>query len=231
MPGEIIPPSSPSSPSSYSIEETVNEIVSYLKKAGTEAYLGPQEESVTQLAHSLQAAERAQAYLDALPADSPLLSSAFTIPLTDIVLAALLHDVGHMILSKPDSWDPSADTSEQHEWVGYRYLLNHGFSDPVAQLVLGHVQAKRYLTYREAGYYERLSDSSRMTLVGQGGPMCEAEALEFEKGDLFPVKLRMRVWDEEAKLVEWKEKGHELEKYRQLITEHLQRQQRQRQAA
>ena len=202
----------------------MDEIISYMKKAGTESYLGPQEESVTQLSHSLQAAERAKAFVDALPPDSPLLCSSSPVPPSDIVLAALLHDIGHMILSRPDSWDPSADTSEQHEWVGYHYLMNHHFSSPLAQLVLGHVQAKRYLTYREVGYYDRLSDSSRMTLIGQGGPMNEAEAVEFEKGHLFDIKLKMRVWDEEAKITEWKETGQELEHYRQLITQHLQNQ-------
>jgi predicted HD phosphohydrolase len=227
MPGEV---SVPPSLSSYTIEETVNEIMSYLKKAGTESYLGPQEESVTQLSHSLQAAEQAKAFVDGLPPSSPLRSPSFPLTSSDIVLAALLHDIGHMILSRPDSWDPSADVSEQHEWVGYHYLLNHHFSAPVAQLVLGHVQAKRYLTYREAGYYDKLSDSSRMTLVGQGGPMTEAEAVEFEKGELFDVKLHMRVWDEEAKILDWQEKGDELDRYRTLITQHLQRQQTQRTA-
>ena len=216
-----MPIDAPPSPSSYSIDETVEEIVCYLKKAGSESYLGPQEESVTQLSHSLQAAERARAYLASLPPSSPLLAPTSPIPPSDIILAAVLHDVGHMILSRPDSWDPSADTSEQHEWVGYHYLINHGFSTAVAQLVLGHVQAKRYLTFKDPAYYERLSDSSRMTLVGQGGPMQAEEAAEFEKGDLFDVKLRMRTWDEEAKEVDWKEKGDELEVYRHMILQHL----------
>ena len=210
--------------SRYSIEETVDEIVCYMKKAGTESYLGPQEESVTQLSHSLQAAERASAFLSTLPPSHALLSPSSPIPPSDIVLAAYLHDIGHMILSRPDSWDPSADTSEQHEWVGYHYLIQHGFSAPVAQLVLGHVQAKRYLTFKDPAYYGRLSDSSRMTLVGQGGPMTADEAAEFEKGGLFDIKLRMRTWDEEAKEEHWQGKGDELELYRQMILTHLQTQ-------
>ena len=137
------------------------------------------------------------------------------------MLAALLHDVGHMILSKPDSWDSVHDTSEQHEWVGYHYLLRHHFSPQIAKLVLGHVEAKRYLCYREPGYHARLSDSSKMTLIGQGGPMSEAEAAEFERAELFDVKLRMRVWDEEAKIVDWKEQGDEMERYRDMMIRHL----------
>ena len=221
----------------YSLEQTVEEIMSYLKKAGTEAYLGPQEESVTQLSHSLQAAERAAEFVDNVRTSSTVPPPLFTSPSIpipaaapeteallygdDIVIAALLHDIGHMILSKPDSWDSMHDTNEQHEWVGYHYLLRHHFSSQIALLVLGHVQAKRYLCYREPGYHERLSDSSRMTLIGQGGPMSEAEAVEFERAELFDVKLRMRVWDEEAKIVDWKESGDEMERYRAMIIKHL----------
>ena len=207
--------------SPYTIAQTVNEIMVYFEKAGTESYLGPQEESVTQLSHSLQAAQQARVFTSSS-------SSVFSLPARDVILAALLHDIGHMILSRPDSWDASADTSEQHEWVGFHYLQSHGFSPAVAQLVLGHVQAKRYLTFAEPGYHEKLSDSSRMTLIGQGGPMSAQEAADFEKDPLKDVKLRMRVWDEEAKIVDWQPTGHEMEEYRQLITQHLEEQEAQR---
>jgi len=228
----------PASPTTdYSIEQTVDEIMSYLKKAGNESYLGPQEESVTQLSHSLQAAQLAAAFVDSVRTSTTVPAPLYTSPSIpkpsiapdtetllygeDIVLAALLHDVGHMILSKPDSWDSLHDTNEQHEWVGYHYLLRHHFSSQIALLVLGHVQAKRYLCYREPGYHARLSDSSRMTLIGQGGPMTEVEAVEFERAELFDVKLRMRVWDEEAKLENWKESGDEMERYREMMVRHL----------
>ena len=62
-----------------------------------------------------------------------------------------------------------------------------------------HVQAKRYLTLRESGYYERLSEASRRTLEYQGGVMSEAEADAFEQDPLCEVSLRMRQWDELAK--------------------------------
>ena len=241
-------PVSPVSPmTDYSIEQTVDEIMSYLKKAGTESYLGPQEESVTQLSHSLQAAALAATFVDSVRSTSTVPPPLFTSPSipkpcvdrsteallygSDIVLAALLHDVGHMILSKPDSWDSLHDTNEQHEWVGYHYLLRHHFSPQIALLVLGHVQAKRYLCYREPGYQQRLSDSSAMTLIGQGGPMTETEAVEFERGELFDVKLRMRVWDEEAKLENWKENGDEMDRYRDMMLAHLTQQRNKKQQA
>ena len=69
----------------------------------------------------------------------------------------------------------------------------------MARLVEYHVQAKRYLTLKEPGYYERLSEASRRTLEYQGGMMTEAEADAFEQDPLCEVSLRMRQWDEQAK--------------------------------
>ncbi|MNT77602.1 hypothetical protein D3C72_2167330 [compost metagenome] len=62
-----------------------------------------------------------------------------------------------------------------------------------------HVEAKRYLTLRKPGYYQRLSEASRRTLEYQGGVMSEAEADAFELDPLCKVSLRMREWDELAK--------------------------------
>jgi len=205
------PPSSvlSSSPSSYTIDQTVDEIISYLKKAGSESYLGEQEESVTQLSHSLQAAAQASLY------DSD----------EELIIAALLHDIGHMILAKPDVWDEAATKqSEQHEWVGYYYLLNHGFSQKIAELVLGHVEAKRYLTYTDPLYYDKLSDASKMTLIGQGGPFNANEASAFRQSPLYSLKIRMREWDEAAKVTDWKGTGNELQLYKEMILKHLNQQ-------
>jgi len=201
---------------SYSIQETVDEIMNYLKVAGSESYLGDQEESVTQLSHSLQAAEQACLY----DAENE-----------EMIIAALLHDIGHMILQRPDVWDTTAVNnthniqSEQHEWVGYHYLLEHGFSPYIADLVLGHVQAKRYLTYADKAYYDRLSESSKMTLIGQGGPFTETYAAFFRNQDSFKIKILMREWDEAAKIIEWTQKGNEFQIYTDMIIRHLKKQQ------
>jgi len=69
----------------------------------------------------------------------------------------------------------------------------------MARLVEYHVQAKRYLTLKEPGYYARLSEASRRTLEYQGGVMSAAEAEAFERDPLCAVSLRMRQWDEQAK--------------------------------
>jgi predicted HD phosphohydrolase len=62
-----------------------------------------------------------------------------------------------------------------------------------------HVQAKRYLTFKEPGYYQRLSEASRRTLEYQGGVMTAEEAEAFERDPLCAVSLLMRQWDEQAK--------------------------------
>ncbi|UPT65991.1 MAG: hypothetical protein M0D57_16015 [Sphingobacteriales bacterium JAD_PAG50586_3] len=75
-----------------------------------------------------------------------------------------------------------------------------GFSDTVCNLVRGHVQAKRYLTYKHPTYYEKLSEASKQTLEYQGGRMTSEEAASFEADPLFDWHLKMRAWDEQAKL-------------------------------
>ena len=66
---------------------------------------------------------------------------------------------------------------------------------------LRSVEAKRYLTLRQPGYYQRLSEASRRTLEFHGGVMSADEADVFERDPLFVVSLRMREWDEMAKEV------------------------------
>ena len=86
-----------------------------------------------------------------------------------------------------------------HERLGADYLRRQGFSERMARLVEYHVQAKRYLTLTEPGYYQRLSEASRRTLEYQGGVMSEDEARVFARDPLCAVSLRMRQWDEQAK--------------------------------
>ena len=86
-----------------------------------------------------------------------------------------------------------------HELIGADYIRSKGFSERVATLVGSHVEAKRYLTFKRTGYYEKLSDASRRTLEFQGGRMTVEEATAFEKDPLFESKVKMRIWDDEAK--------------------------------
>lgn len=115
-------------------------------------------------------------------------------------LAAFFHDIGHLFSHLQSTESMGGFGTKWHEQIGADYLRKLGFSEKIAKLVENHVQAKRYLTYRSPEYFEKLSEASRQTLVYQGGPMTESEAAEFEIDPLFEASLKMRTWDEEAKL-------------------------------
>jgi putative nucleotidyltransferase with HDIG domain len=151
-------------------------VLDVLAGAAAAGYIG---EPVTQLEHALQCAHFARA----AGADD------------ELTLAALLHDIGHLVGTAP----MGALGAWAHEEEGARFLAAHGFSPRVAELVRGHVQGKRYLTACHETYRARLSDASRRTLELQGGPMDDAEARAFERDPLFHDKVRLRKLDELAK--------------------------------
>jgi putative nucleotidyltransferase with HDIG domain len=173
-------------------------IMDLLARAHSQEYIG---ESVSQLEHGLQAAFWAsEARQDEV-----------------VILAALLHDVGHLV----DTTAPQMDGlgTLDHEELGAVYLRALGCSKALAHLVRSHVLAKRYLCYRTENYWARLSPASQGTLEWQGGPMNRDEAVDFEGDPWFEVILRMRVFDEKAK------DPHmvvpDLEHYRPVLCEHI----------
>lgn len=134
----------------------VRELLEFIQSQGTTDYLG---ECLSQLEHSLQCAYMAQQSKDFGHDD-------------EVVLAALLHDVGRFIpaaknMTKMIAPDGSYIGTASHDAVGERYLRQLGFSEKVCQLVGAHVWAKRYLTATEPGYYEALSATSKRTLQYQ----------------------------------------------------------------
>ncbi len=162
-----------------SSETVVDEILGLLEGSASAAYYG---EPVTQLEHALQCAQLAR---DAGASD-------------DLVAAALLHDVGHLLESGEARRHEEVGVIN-HDDLGARFLLERGFPPLVAALVRGHVDAKRYLTATNPSYASRLSAASATTLALQGGPMSESEAAAFRGDPLFAAKLRLRGWDEQAK--------------------------------
>ncbi|MNS87900.1 HD domain protein [compost metagenome] len=147
------------------------------ERHGSDDYIG---EAITQLEHMSQAAQLAMA-------------EGFD---DEVVLAAFFHDIGHLCGGDASMGGYGVVS---HERIGAEYLRRCGFGERMARLVQYHVEAKRYLTLRQPGYYQRLSEASRRTLEYQGGVMSEDEADVFERDPLFEVSLRMREWDEMAK--------------------------------
>jgi phosphonate degradation associated HDIG domain protein len=159
-------------------EQVIAEVFGLYERFGDNDYIG---EPVSQIEHMSQAAELAMA-------------EGFD---DEVVLAAFFHDIGHLCAEGAENMGGFGVVS--HERLGAEYLRRAGFSERLARLVEYHVQAKRYLTLKEPGYYERLSEASRRTLEYQGGVMTVAEAEAFEQDPLCAVSLRMRQWDELAK--------------------------------
>lgn len=148
---------------------------------GQEDYIG---EPVSQIEHMCQSAQLAE-------------SQGYD---EEVILAAFFHDIGHLFSHLGQKESMGGFGVKRHELLGAEFLRKLGFSEKIAQLVENHVQAKRYLTFAYPEYFEKLSEASRETLRHQGGPMSQSEAENFEKDPLFDISLKMRTWDEEAKL-------------------------------
>jgi len=177
-----------------------DEIMGYYERFGGQNYAG---EKITQLEHMVQAAQLAekQGYDE------------------EVVLAAFLHDIGHICEEGRGENEMGEFGIRDHEEIGAEFLEKNGFSRKITRLVGSHVEAKRYLTFKNPEYYERLSEASKRTLEYQGGRMEQAEADAFEHYPLFKLIIQMRKWDEEAKLEH--QPLPNLEYYREMIQRHL----------
>jgi [1-hydroxy-2-(trimethylamino)ethyl]phosphonate dioxygenase len=158
---------------------TSQELGAIYDRRGASAYFG---EAVTVTEHCLQAAYFARA------ADAP----------EALVIAALLHDVGHLVSAVPDDIAEWTDDAH-HELVGGGWLAKR-FGPEISEPVRLHVPAKRYLCATDPGYFSKLSAASVVTLKLQGGPMTAAEIAAFEAKPYWREAIRVRQWDDEGKI-------------------------------
>jgi phosphonate degradation associated HDIG domain protein len=171
-----------------------DETIAIFRKRGSGAYFG---ESVSMTEHALQAAYFAQI------AGAP----------PGLVVAALLHDVGHLIEDVPDDladWTVDA----HHEQIGSHWLAQR-FRPEVSEPVRLHVPAKRYLLATDNKYFAKLSPASVVTLKLQGGPMAAHEVAKFETERYYKDAVRVRQWDDQGKVAGLETPG--LSEYRALI--------------
>lgn len=152
----------------------VAEIESLFARHGGESY----GEGVTMLEHALQTAALAQAE----GADDSL------------VIAALLHDIGHFLQATDDSYGYHKHDRSGGEWLAQR------FGPAVSEPVRLHVAAKRYLCATETDYFGKLSAASVHSLGKQGGPMSATEAAAFAASRHSEAAVRLRRWDDGGKL-------------------------------
>ncbi|MEP6886224.1 MAG: HD domain-containing protein [Gammaproteobacteria bacterium] len=171
-----------------------DEILAIFERRGSGAYFG---EDVSMTEHALQAAYFAQA----IGAPSAL------------IVAALLHDIGHLVEDVPDDLaDWTADA--HHEEIGGHWLDTR-FHPEISEPVRLHVPAKRYLLATDAKYFAKLSPASVVTLKLQGGPMTPGEVAKFETERYGKDAVLIRQCDDRGKVAGLRTPG--LADYRSMI--------------
>ncbi|MCV6610991.1 MAG: HD domain-containing protein [Amphritea sp.] len=112
---------------------------------------------------------------------------------SDMVVAALLHDIGHLVEEIS-----SEHGNFKHDKVGAEYLAPY-FPPGVTEPIRLHAQAKRYLCTVESGYIDSLSEASKYSLEHQGGLMSEDEVTAFRAEPFYQQAIKLRRWDDEGK--------------------------------
>ena len=163
---------------------SLDEIAALFAARGDRIYSG---EPVTQLQHALQSAALAEQ------------EGARD----ELVLAAFLHDLGHLVNDQGDT-PTMRGVDDRHEYVALPFLRDL-FGPAVLQPIRLHVDAKRYLCARGAGrltgaeYWAALSVDSKRSLELQGGIFSDAEANAFLARPFAEDGVRLRRWDDHAK--------------------------------
>lgn len=114
-----------------------------------------------------------------------------------LVVAALLHDLGHLLEPWPRDI-AQLGVDHRHEEIGSAWLAR-AFGPEVCGPIRLHVPAKRYLCAVEENYLEALTPSSMRSLELQGGPMGAASARAFEGQRFFREAVWLRRLDDRAK--------------------------------
>ncbi len=159
-------------------EKIVEEIFTLFAARGGRQY----GEEVTELEHALQCA------MMATQRGEP----------EALVAACLLHDYGHLL---HDFGEDIADRGidARHEELGAARLAR-SFPPEVVEPIRLHVEAKRYLCRRRPEYVQGLSEASQLSLRLQGGTMTEEEAMAFERHPHGESAIRLRRYDDAAKI-------------------------------
>ncbi|MSO15018.1 MAG: hypothetical protein EXQ61_01705 [Ilumatobacteraceae bacterium] len=176
------------------------EIESLFEKWGQQFY----SENISQTAHAVQCAQLAE------DADA---SSA-------LVLAALLHDVGHLVDLEDSSGKEEHVIDTMHEATATR-MLAPLFPPAVTAPIALHVDGKRWLCAREHGYFQTLSPASVASLALQGGPMSDQEADRFMAMPQFKDAIALRRWDDIGKDTSKEKFPHD--EFRRLLNFHFEK--------
>ena len=158
---------------------SIEDIEALFDQRGGEQYTG---EAVTQLEHALQCAQLAEQD-DASD---------------EMVTAALLHDLGHLVHDLGDT-PTLRGVDDVHQYRALPFLRGT-FGPGVLDAIRLHVDAKRYLCAMREGYYEALSQDSKRSLGLQGGVFDASQAEAFIARPGAAAAVQLRLWDDAAKL-------------------------------
>lgn len=114
----------------------------------------------------------------------------------ELQVAGLVHDLGWLARTR-DGWTLRLDAA--HDADG-RALVHELLGERIADLVGGHVAAKRYLLATDPTYAASLSARSEVTLTFQGGVMDADEVAAFERRPQRHDLLALRRADDRAKV-------------------------------
>ena len=159
----------------------IAEIEALYSRWGTNKY----DEQISQIEHAVQCAEFARL----AEADD------------ELIVATLLHDIGHLLELEQKDGNPNLNKNDEHESSGAAYLARH-FSSAVTAPIALHVEAKRYLCATEDSYFAKLSPASVRSLEMQGGKMSADEVERFAKHPASERAVALRRWDELGKSLE-----------------------------
>ena len=141
-------------------------------------------EAISQLEHALQCAHLAE--------------EADETPQT--VVACLLHDLGHLLAAERAGLAEHKDGEDDlHQFIALPFLRAL-FPNAVLEPIRLHVDAKRYLCRVDSGYWASLSPASKHSLELQGGIFNDADAEKFIAQPFAAEAVRLRRYDDLAKV-------------------------------
>jgi hypothetical protein len=141
-------------------------------------------EAINQLEHALQCANLAEQAGET----------------TDTIVACLLHDLGHLLAAeRVNAIEQDTHKDDLHQFIALPFLRGL-FPDAVLEPIRMHVDAKRYLCWIEPTYWDDLSIASKRSLEQQGGVFDEAQANIFIAQPYAEESVRLRRYDDLAKV-------------------------------
>lgn len=116
----------------------------------------------------------------------------------DLVVAAFLHDVGHLLLNEHAGREDFLADDKVHEEIGARFL-RRAFPERIAEVVRLHVDAKRYLCAVDSEYHAGLSKASQLSLELQGGALAPEDASRWAAQPFAAEAAQLRKLEDEGK--------------------------------